>query len=43
MKGPVEIVWQHASAFAERHPDYFVSVQRLFAETQEPVSLLVAV
>lgn len=42
VKGPIEVVWENAGSFARRHPDYFVSVQRLFAETHQPVSLLVA-
>lgn len=42
VKGPVEVLWQHAGAFARQQPDYFLKVQQLFAETPEPVSLLVA-
>jgi RNAse (barnase) inhibitor barstar len=41
VKGPVELLWREAGAFAHGHPDYFLKVQRLFAETHE-VSLLVA-
>ena len=42
VKGSVEIVWEGCALFAQRHPDYFLRVQRLFAETREPLSLLVA-
>ena len=41
VKDPVEIVWQDAASFAQRHPDYFVEVQTLFEETQGAVSLRV--
>jgi RNAse (barnase) inhibitor barstar len=43
VKGGVEIVWRDASTFARSHPDYFIKVQRLFAESAQPISLLIAV
>ena len=42
VRGEVEVLWRSAATFAQHHPDYFASVERLFAETKEPISLLVS-